>query len=101
MAEAGVTWFETHTRGAPELLRRRAADFLQGQEGTDLVDCLAEAGRVALHEAMRRGRGRDAALDLLAADALITLALLAQAERQPQALGTTARRLRQAMAAAA
>jgi hypothetical protein len=55
---------------------------------------LAEAGELALKASVRRGAGRDAALDLLAADALITLALLEVAERDPSSLGAEARRLR-------
>jgi hypothetical protein len=40
---------------------------------------------------------RSAALDLLAADALVTLALLAQAERAPDDLGAFATALLQAV----
>ena len=62
---------------------------------------LAMAGELALQAAIRRGSDREAALDLLAADALITLALLESAERDPATLGTTARLLRDRAASAA
>jgi hypothetical protein len=48
---------------------------------------LAAAGQTALDEVLSHAGDRSAALDLLAADALITLALLAQAETDPQRLG--------------
>ena len=47
---------------------------------------LARAATAALDEVARQPEGRGAALDLLAADALITLALLAQAEADPARL---------------
>ena len=62
---------------------------------------LAMAGELALQAAIRRGSDREAALDLLAADALITLALLESAERDPATLGATARQLRDMAASAA
>ena len=46
---------------------------------------LARAATAALDEVARQPGGRGAALDLLAADALVTLALLAQAEADPVA----------------
>jgi hypothetical protein len=46
--------------------------------------------------AMSAGSSRACALDLLAADALITLALLAAAERDPATLGATAGAIRKA-----
>jgi electron transfer flavoprotein alpha/beta subunit len=48
---------------------------------------LAEAGRQALNRVLALGADRSVALDLLAADALVTLALLAQAESSPERLG--------------
>jgi hypothetical protein len=47
---------------------------------------LALAATAALDQVARQAEGRGAALDLLAADALITLALLAQAEADPSRL---------------
>ena len=48
---------------------------------------LAEAGRAALEQVVNHPGDRSVALDLLAADALITLALLAQAQGAPERLG--------------
>jgi hypothetical protein len=48
---------------------------------------LAGAGRRALDRVLARAGDRSVALDLLAADALVTLALLAQAQTSPERLG--------------
>jgi hypothetical protein len=48
---------------------------------------------MALDAAAQQPEGRGAALDLLAADALITLALLAQAESDPSRLHEFATRI--------
>jgi hypothetical protein len=75
------------TGSAPEALRLRAAEWLdQTPPGSDPAARLAVAADRALAGALHRGEGRAAALDLLAADALITLALLARAESAPAAL---------------
>ena len=52
-----------------------------------MPDALARAARQALEQVLTHPGDRSVALDLLAADALITLALLAQAERAPEGLG--------------
>jgi len=49
-------------------------------------DALARSGRRALDWVLARAGDRSVALDLLAADALVTLALLAQAESAPERL---------------
>jgi hypothetical protein len=54
---------------------------------------LAAAATAALDAVARQPEGRAAALDLLAADALITLALLAQAESDPSRLHEFAGRI--------
>ena len=95
-----ATWFDERTLGAPAALRDRAATFFAQSGGRDLPERLAQAGDYALCEATRSGATRPAALDLLAADALITLALLAHAERDPAALGAAAAMLREQMAQA-
>lgn len=94
IAALGDAWFGARTTGAPEALRRRAEQFFREAGASDVVTRLADAGRAALAAATRDGAGRAAALDLLAADALITLALLATAERDPAALGRAAAQLR-------
>lgn len=89
-----AAWFAERTDGAPDALRERAAAFFRDADGADLVERLAVAGDHALGVATA-ARSRDGALDLLAADALITLALLAAAERDPAGLDGAARRLRE------
>jgi hypothetical protein len=50
-------------------------------------EALARSGRRALDRVLARAGDRSVALDLLAADALVTLALLAQAQSCPERLG--------------
>jgi hypothetical protein len=97
MAAGGMTdddWFVARTAGSPDALRARAASFFASAADPDLTARLADAGARAL-AAATAARSRDGALDLLAADALITLALLAAAERDPAALEQSARMLRE------
>ena len=61
----------------------------------------AAAGGRALDRVLARAGDRSVALDLLAADALVTLALLAQAQQAPERLGTFAAALLRDGAAAA
>jgi len=51
------------------------------------AEALAGSGRRALDRVLARSGDRSVALDLLAADALVTLALLAQAQTSPERLG--------------
>lgn len=90
-----ATWLANQTGRAPAALRERTAARVEGAAGSpDAV--LADAAVSALGD-VRAGPGtRAEALDLLVADALVTLALLACAERDPTALATYARRLRDA-----
>ena len=81
-------WLDRHTRRAPvalaECVRRhvKAVDSRGSQ-----AEVLARAGRHALQFVVAHPDGdRSIALDLLAADALITLALLSQAQDGPGAL---------------
>ncbi|MEZ0334557.1 MAG: hypothetical protein ACAI18_11150 [Gemmatimonadales bacterium] len=80
-------WLDRHTRHAPSVLRSRVLDYTAGAEDDDLAGSLAEAGRRALDQVVAHPGDRSVALDLLAADALITLALLAEAQRHPERLG--------------
>jgi hypothetical protein len=96
-----AVWFDDHTSGAPEALLGRVRECLAATPPSAIGEQLARAGEAALTEAVRRGTGRDAALDLLAADALITLALLEVADRDPVALGSAAGALRARAAGAA
>ena len=61
-----------------------------GGDRTDVAAALAAAADHALESVVAHSGDRSVALDLLAADALVTLALLAQAERFPAALGAFA-----------
>ena len=90
----GDAWVEARTRGAPPALLLRVAEHLGAVPHGPLGSRLAQAGERALRESMHSGSGREGALDLLAADALITLALLECAERHPDQLGATAQGLR-------
>lgn len=62
----------------------------------DVPEALAMAGLAALRHTIASPGDRSVALDLLAADALVTLALAAQAEADPSGLAAFARRLRDA-----
>lgn len=64
-------------------------------------DALAASGRRALDQVLAHAGGRPVALDLLAADALVTLALLAQAQRAPERLGEFAAAVLRDVASAA
>jgi hypothetical protein len=96
-------WVLEHTAGAPEVLRARVLDWVRTSgpaaedDATETV--LAHAAVGALRAVLNAAPNRAAALDLLAADALVTLALLARAERDPAALVAWARQLRDAGAA--
>jgi hypothetical protein len=63
----------------------------------DLPAALAATARDALERVVTHPGDRSVALDLLSADALITLALLAQAERAPNDLGAFAASVLQAV----
>jgi hypothetical protein len=86
-------WFAQHTDGAPPRLRERADAFFRNTAPDALPRRLAIAANAALTTASG-ATSREAALDLLAADALITLALLAAGERNPASLAVEARALR-------
>ena len=80
-------WLDWHTRRAPAALRSRVLHYASEGDGEDRSEALAAAGRRALDRVVSHPGDRSVALDLLAADALITLALLAEAERRPERLG--------------
>jgi hypothetical protein len=91
-------WLERHTGRAPDALGARVRDqALAGDAAEPLPAALASAALAALDRVVVHPGDRSAALDLLAADALVTLALLAQAERAPDDLGAFATALLQAV----
>ncbi len=99
MAGHGVTaardWFARESAGAPAALRERAGRFLESQSPTgDVARDLADASTRALTSALACPADRSAALDLLAADALVTLALKARAALAPGGLAGFAATLR-------
>ena len=92
-----AVWLERHTAAAPAALRGRVGDYaLAGPTDAPVAELLAHAGSRALDQVVAHPGDRSVALDLLAADALITLALLAQAETRPAELDAFAASLLQA-----
>ena len=76
----GLRWLERHTAHAPPVLRERVMHYAGAPPSDELPAHLADAGVRALVSVEKHPGDRSAALDLLAADALVTLALLAQAQ---------------------
>jgi len=87
------SWLSRQLDGAPADLAARTRMFAAGVSDP-APDAIAAAGLRALEAAIRQAKQRGAALDLLAADALVTLALAAQAEHDPDQLEAFARALR-------
>ena len=75
-------WLEAQLAGAPIELADRTRFFLRDCPSDDPAD-LALAAEQALARAIATSPDRRAALDLLAADALVTLALAACVEVDP------------------
>lgn len=89
-----LAWCTERSSGAPEVLRARVRHYLTAVPvRATPAETLAAAAAAALAVVIPQGRDRAAALDLLAADALVTLALLAQAETAPEGLGRFAEHL--------
>ena len=84
-------WLDRRTSQAPPALRTRVREYAVATSGDSLSASLASAGLAALNRVLSHSGDRSAALDLLAADALITLALRAQAEEAPERLEEFAR----------
>lgn len=81
-------WLDQYTSQAPAALRARVREHAEPAGTTvPLPVALAAAGRRALDRVVDHSGDRSVALDLLAADALVTLALLAQAQAAPERLG--------------
>lgn len=93
-----VDWAERHTTGAPQFLRARVVALVSMATlpPGNVPERLAFAGRRALENVCKHPGDRTVALDLLAADALITMSLLAQADLDPTTLGDFAERLQRA-----
>ena len=89
-----TAWFAAQLEGAPEELAARAREFVAQAGGDITPGTLSAAGRLALDAAVGSSPDRRAALDLLAADALVTLALAAAVEAAPERLAEFAAALR-------
>jgi hypothetical protein len=79
-------WLARHTSQAPPALLGRVREYGLAASGSTRASALAAAGQSALARVLSHPGDRSAALDLLAADALITLALQAVAEDAPERL---------------
>lgn len=100
MAGHGLTaeerWFEAHSGGAPAPLRERVAGYLAARPASDgRAERLSDAATDALAVVLAHPGDRSVALDLLAADALVTLALQARAGSDPGTLARFAAGLRE------
>ncbi len=90
-------WLVSSSPGAPaELVACAAAWLARVPANGAASDHLAAAGEAALRAAIDSPGGRPAAADLLAADALVTLALEARAFEDPATLGAFALAVRRA-----
>jgi hypothetical protein len=90
-------WLAASASGAPVELVTRAREWLARVPATNHASVdLAGAGREALGAVIGSTGGRVAAADLLAADALVTLALEARAAEDPATLGAFAAQVRRA-----
>ena len=72
------------------MLRERVLSYAGSGADAGTAESLAASARQALDHVLARTGDRSVALDLLAADALVTLALLARAEQAPERLGAFA-----------
>ncbi len=90
-------WLRARAAGSPPDLQARVRAHLdQAPAASDPAVQLGDAGLGALRATLASPGDRAAALDLLAADALVTLALLVRAETDPGSLGGFAVSLRRA-----
>jgi len=88
-----LAWLDARRPAPPPTLRAHLGRRAQDRPDA-LPDHLADAGRVLLARVLARPEaGRELALDLLAADALVTYAFEAQAERDAGGLVALARRV--------
>jgi hypothetical protein len=79
-------WLDRHTNQAPAALRARVHQYVRAVSGPALAHTLVTAGQTALARVLAHPGDRSVALDLLAADALVTLALQHQAQTAPERL---------------
>lgn len=89
---AAAEWVRGRLGDAPPALLDAMLGALPADGDLPVPDALA-AGALALYAALPRTGGREDALPLLAADALFTHALEAQAERDPGGVPALAERM--------
>lgn len=94
----GAAWLDGQLAGAPDELVARTREFVAAAEPGVSPEGLVRASRAALAAAIAGPSDRGAALNLLAADALVTLALAAGAEMDPDTLDAFAGSIRRAVA---
>lgn len=88
-----MAWVDARRPAPPPTLRRHLLGVVQDSPGS-LPDHLADAGVALLDRVLSRPEGgRELALDLLAADALVTYAFEAQAEADTRGVTALARRV--------
>jgi hypothetical protein len=80
------SWLDARANGAPDRLRERMNQALTGSNEATIADELAAAAESCLRAALKNPSQRASALDLLAADALLTHACEAAAEQGGDAL---------------
>jgi hypothetical protein len=92
---AAQAWVRGRLDGAPPALLDAMLDALPADEGLSVADALAEGALAIYAQLLADGAGawREDALPLLAADALFTHALQAQAEANPDGVATLAERI--------
>jgi hypothetical protein len=82
-----MQWLEARTVRGPTILRNRVLEHARvPSDATSIAEHLSYVAERVLAIVEEHPGDRTIALDLLAADALITLALLAQSEAAPQEL---------------
>lgn len=85
-------WVRARLAGAPPELMESMLAALPGDDRLPVPEALA-AGALAIYAGLPSTGGREDALPLLAADALFTHALEAQAEDDPDGLAALAERI--------
>lgn len=100
MAEqTALDWVGRHDTRAPAELRERMRDMLtRAGAGTPLTDALIDAAVDCLRRALWRSGDRAGAMDLLAADALLTFACEAAVDDGPDSLAELPERVSRCLA---
>jgi hypothetical protein len=91
-SESIADWLDAREPAAPPSLRARIDVAIKSvpDAGSSIAATLGEAAVVALRGAVARCEERSAAIDLLAADALLTYMMEAAAEQGPDAIEAAA-----------